>query len=103
MSLRQSVLYHLDSDFDSPTPYVRGGGLLKMTGSKQTTEFQSGLSAGGGVKIPTGHRLAIRIDGDVSRWFVPGHDSLLPARWELSLRFGLSFFTKRVIPGTETQ
>jgi hypothetical protein len=77
-------------DLGQTTPYFRVGGgvlLLNVEGSGDT-QFTAGIA--GGVRIPTGERMAVRLQLGIDRNF----EGDFSGSTDIGLKAGLSFFTR---------
>lgn len=78
-------------DVGRTTPYFRvGGGILLLNDNGSETQFSVGIAAG--IRIPTGDRFAVRLQGGVDHNF-DGNGSLQESN-DFGVKAGFSFFTR---------
>jgi hypothetical protein len=84
------MIVNLSTEKGKSTPFLSMGAGLVNIGLDQTTT-QGNVRVGGGVKLPAGERWAVRLQGVAARAFETDD---LPANWELSVRAGVSLFSR---------
>ena len=77
-------------DVGRTTPYFRvGGGILLLNGDGSSdTQLSAGIAAG--IRIPTGDRMAVRLQGGVDHNF----EGDIPESNDFGVKAGFSFFTR---------